>query len=74
MVPHYDELMRRPVAVMMTEAAVHAEPAALLTRVLQLMANLKWPQRSGYRPQSATGWKDLSRGSDTRAQRGEQEN
>jgi hypothetical protein len=27
MVPHYDELMRRPVAVMMTEAAVHAEPA-----------------------------------------------
>jgi hypothetical protein len=39
-----------------------------------LMANLKWPQRSGYRPQSPTGRKDLSRGSDTRAQRGEQEN
>ena len=26
MVPHYDELMRRPVAEMMTEAVVHVEP------------------------------------------------
>src|ERR1022692_285118 len=41
MVPHYDKLMRRPVAEMMTEAVVHVEPAAPLTRVLQLMVSLK---------------------------------
>src|ERR1700735_2342752 len=41
MVPHYDELMRRPVGEMMTEAVVHAEPAAPLTRLLQLMVNLR---------------------------------
>jgi CBS domain-containing protein len=28
MVPHYDELMRRPIAEMVTEAVVHVEPAA----------------------------------------------
>jgi CBS domain-containing protein len=41
MVPHYDDLMQRPVAEMMTEAVVHVEPTAPLTRVLQLMASLK---------------------------------
>ena len=41
MVPHYDELMRRPVGEMMTEAVVHVEPTAPLTRVLQLMVSLK---------------------------------
>ena len=40
-VAHYDELMRRPVAEMMTEAVVHVELAAPLTRVLQLMVSLK---------------------------------
>jgi len=40
-VPHYDELMQLPVAEMMTEAVVHVEPTAPLTRVLQLMVNLK---------------------------------
>jgi CBS domain-containing protein len=40
MVPHYDELMQRPVAEMMT-AVVHVEPTAPLTRVLQLMVSLK---------------------------------
>lgn len=39
--PHYDELMSRPVAQVMTEAVVHVEPTAPLTRVLQLMVNLK---------------------------------
>jgi CBS domain-containing protein len=34
-------LMRRPVIEAMTEAVVHVEPAAPLTRVLQLMVNLK---------------------------------
>ena len=41
MVPHYDELMKRPVAEMMTEAVVHVEPTSPLTRVLQLMVSLK---------------------------------
>ena len=41
MVPHYDDLMQRPVAEMMTEAVVHVEPTAPLTRVLQLMVSLK---------------------------------
>jgi CBS domain-containing protein len=41
MVPHYDELMGRTVLDVMTEAVVHVEPAAPLTRVLQLMVNLK---------------------------------
>jgi CBS domain-containing protein len=41
MLPHYNELMRRPVAEVMTEAVVHVEPSAPLTRVLQLMVSLK---------------------------------
>ena len=41
MVPHYDELMRRPVAEMMTEAVVHVEPEEPLTRVLQLVVSFK---------------------------------
>ena len=39
MVPHYDELMRRPVADMMTESVVHVSPTTPLTRVLQLMVS-----------------------------------
>jgi CBS domain-containing protein len=41
MVPHYDELMKRTVADVMTDAIVHVEPATPLTRVLQLMVNLR---------------------------------
>jgi CBS domain-containing protein len=41
MVPRYDELMGRQVGGMMTEAVVHVEPSAPLTRVLQLMVDLK---------------------------------
>jgi CBS domain-containing protein len=41
MLPHYDELMSRTVGEVMMEAVVHVEPAAPLTRVLQLMVNLK---------------------------------
>jgi CBS domain-containing protein len=40
-VPHYDELMARTVGEVMTEAVVHVEPTAPLTRVLQLMVNMK---------------------------------
>jgi CBS domain-containing protein len=41
MVPHYDELMKRPVAEVMTGPVVHVEPTTPLTRVLELMVNLK---------------------------------
>ena len=71
MVPHYDELMRRPVAKMMTEAVVHVEPEEPLTRVLQLMVSLKTRSFPGYRARSSIGGNDLSRGRDTRAQRGD---
>jgi len=40
-IPHYNELMSRPAAEVMTEAVVHVDPASPLTRVLQLMVNLK---------------------------------
>jgi len=41
LVPHYDELMRRSVQDVMTEKVVHAEPQAPLTRVLQMMVDLR---------------------------------
>ena len=41
MVPRYEELMRRRVADVMTEAVVHVEPATPLTRILQLMVELR---------------------------------
>ena len=41
LVPHYDELMGRTVGEVMTEAVVHVESTAPLTRVLQLMVSLK---------------------------------
>lgn len=41
MVPQYEELMARTVGEVMTEAVVHVEPDAPLTRVLQLMVDLR---------------------------------
>ena len=41
MVPHYDDLISRRVADVMTEAIVHVDPTLPLTRVLQLMVSLK---------------------------------
>jgi CBS domain-containing protein len=41
MVPHYDELMLTTAGEAMTEAVVDVRPDAPLTRVLQLMVNLK---------------------------------
>jgi len=41
MVPRYDELMKRRVADCMTEAVIGVEPKTPLTRVLQLMVNLR---------------------------------
>jgi CBS domain-containing protein len=40
-VPDYNELMSRPASEVMTEAVVHVDPTSPLTRVLQLMVNLK---------------------------------
>jgi CBS domain-containing protein len=60
-VPHFDELMRRTVADVMTEAVVHVEPAAPLTRVLQLMVGLKEPQLSCHWLRRSVGWYDFSR-------------
>ena len=41
MVPHYDELMSRPLADVMTEAVVHVDPTSPLTRLLELMVSVK---------------------------------
>jgi CBS domain-containing protein len=41
MVPHFDELMNRTVADAMTKTVIHVDPAAPLTRVLQLMVNYR---------------------------------
>ena len=41
MVPHYDELMSRQVADVMTEAVVHVDPTSPLTRDLELMVSVK---------------------------------
>lgn len=41
LVPHYDELMQRPVAEVMSQSIVHVEPTTPLTRVLQLMVDHK---------------------------------
>ena len=40
-VPHYNELMSRPAADVMTETVVDVDPTMPLTRVLQLMVSLK---------------------------------
>jgi CBS domain-containing protein len=40
-VPHYDELMSRQVAEVMTEAVVHVDPTTPVTRVLQLMVTVR---------------------------------
>src|SRR5262249_14365700 len=41
LLPHYDEIMKRTVGEVMTDAVVHIEPAAPLTRALQLMVNVR---------------------------------
>jgi CBS domain-containing protein len=41
MLPRYKELMQRSVADTMTEAVVHVEASTSLTRVLQLMVQMK---------------------------------
>lgn len=41
LVPHYDELMRKRVGEIMTKKVVPVEPHAPLTRVLQMMVDLR---------------------------------
>ncbi len=41
LVPHYDELMGRRVGEMMSKRVMHVEPAAPLTRALQMMVDLR---------------------------------
>jgi CBS domain-containing protein len=41
LLPQYDEIMKRTVGEVMTEAVVQVEPAAPLTRALQLMVSVK---------------------------------
>ena len=41
LLPHYDDLMSKTVGEVMTEAVVQVEPAAPLTRTLQLMVAVK---------------------------------
>lgn len=41
MVPHYDDLMKRPVQQIMTECVSSIETTTPLTRVLELMVSLK---------------------------------
>jgi CBS-domain-containing membrane protein len=41
LLPHYDDIMKRTVGEVMTEAVVQVEPAAPLTRALQLMVHVK---------------------------------
>ena len=50
MVPHYDALMQRTVGEVMTEAVIHVEPTAPLTRVLQLMVQLRARSFPGLAP------------------------
>jgi CBS-domain-containing membrane protein len=40
-VPHYDELMQKVVADVMTEVVMHVDATSPLTRVLQMMVDLK---------------------------------
>ena len=48
-VPHFDELMRRTVADVMTEAVVHVEPAAPLTWRFTIDGRPQEPQLPGHR-------------------------
>ena len=62
MVPHYDELMSRRVADVMTEAVVHVDPTSPLTRVLELMVSVKARSFPVLNRRSAFGRHDLPRG------------
>jgi CBS domain-containing protein len=41
LMPHYNEVMMRPVSTVMTKDVVHVDPETPLTRVLELMVKLR---------------------------------
>jgi CBS domain-containing protein len=71
MVPHYDELMRRPIAEMETEAVVSRRTGSATDSGSPVDGGPEEPQFSGHRVRSRIGRNDLSRGRDTRTQRGD---
>ena len=56
MVPHYDELMRRSVAEVMTKAVVHVGADDPLTRVPGIDGQPDDPQPAGIEPRSTNWW------------------
>jgi hypothetical protein len=71
MLPPYDELMALTVGEVMTEAVVQVEPAAPLTRALQLMVEPEGAQLSRCRSGWAPGGNHRTRGYHAGAQRGD---
>jgi CBS domain-containing protein len=65
--PQYDELMRRRVAEIMTEAVVHVDPSAPLTRLLQSMVSLKARSFPVHRSARRAAWDHFARKRDARA-------
>jgi CBS domain-containing protein len=71
MVPHYDDLMQRPVQQIMTESVSSIEPTTPLTRVLELMGYAQSAQPSSSRRSERVAGRDLSRRRDASARRGD---
>ena len=66
MVPHYDELMRRRVADVMTKAVTHVEPQNSIDPSSGIDGQLCDPQPAGVEPRAQIGRHHLSRGCDAR--------
>ena len=66
MVPHYDELMRRRVADVMTKAVTHVEPQDSIDPSSGIDGQLCDPQPAGVEPRARIGRHHLSRGCDAR--------
>ena len=60
-VPHFDELMRRTVADVMTEAVVHVEPAAPLNSRFTIDGGPQEPQLPRHWLRRSVGWYDFPR-------------
>ena len=66
MVPHYDELMRRRVADVMTKTVTHVEPQNSIDPSSGINGQLCDPQPAGVEPRAQIGRHHLSRGCDAR--------
>jgi hypothetical protein len=67
-VPHYDELMRRPVEDMMTEAIVHVDPRIAVDAGSTIDGGSQGTELSGDESRWPIGRYDLSRGCHARPQ------